>query len=323
MSASALTASSSDETTPPRGRLRAWRFTQHAAHVGLPSDRDLTLPSALPAGARYLIAQMEICPSTGRRHIQGVIYMNSLKSFAQMRALLPSDLRRCDNLKGAIAYCEKVDTREPGSVPVEMGVRPAQGKRTELPEFVELVRQGTPKRQLVDTHPSVIARYRNFYDDVRALFPPSRGELRTCLLVGPTGTGKSHYAREMCGEDAYYVVPKSKNCWFDGYDGEEFVIFDDFKGHVALDKLLEMLDPWSVRMEVKGSFVWLSGKNLIFTSNFHPRDWYDYDSRDEHRRALYRRINAVFEFSAYREYTMHDTQWSPDCDTSNIPYLGY
>lgn len=270
-----------------------------------------------------MIAQMEICPTTSRRHIQGVIYFTSQKTLSAAYAVFPADLRRCDNLKGAIAYCEKADTREPGSVPVELGTRPAQGKRTELPEFTELVRGGANKRQLIDSHPSVIARYRHFYDDVRALYPPSRGELRTCLLVGPTGTGKSHYAREMCGDAPYYVVPKSKNTWFDGYDGEEFIIFDDFKGHVALDKLLEMLDPWSVRMEVKGSFVWLSGKNLIFTSNFHPRDWYDYSNRKEHMCALFRRIHAVFEFTGYRDYTHHDTQWSPGCDTAALPYLGY
>lgn len=209
-----------------------------------------------------------------------------------------------------------------GTLPVELGERPQQGKRKDLDEFRDLARDGATKRQLVESHAAVIARYHRFYETIRSLYPPSRGELRTCLLVGPTGVGKSHYAREMCGDEPYYIVPKSKNTWFDGYDGEQFVIFDDFKGHVALDKLLEMLDPWSVRMEVKGGFVWLSGKNLIFTSNFHPRDWYDYTTREEHRRALFRRIHAVFEFTDYRNYTMHDTQWSPGCDSTAIPYLG-
>lgn len=324
MSVVAPTASLSEGPTqrPASLRLRAWRVTQHAGH--LPEGSPLVLPSSLPAipNLRYMTCQMEICPTTSRRHLQGLMYFTSLKSRAQIYSVFPCDLRRCDNLSGAIAYCQKEDTRVPGTDYVEFGDPPAQGKRKELPEFAELVKGGATKRQLIDSHPSVIARYRSFYDDVKILHVPTRTPPKTLLLVGPTGTGKSTSARGLANPEDTFVVPKTQHGWFDGYDAQDVVIFDDFKGNIPLLRLLELLDPWPVKVEVKGSFVWFTGSKIILTSNYHPKEWYDWTGRAESFSALCRRIHGVFEYTSYREYINHDTMWSPDCDTTSVPYLG-
>lgn len=323
MSASVTTVSSSAAPTRERRgglRKRAWRFTQHVGHLN--EGAPLRLPEILPPSVIYLTCQMEICPTTERTHIQGVLYCNTLKSRQQIYRLIPSDIRRCDNLAGAIEYCQKEESRVPDTTFVELGERPAQGKRKDLESFRDDVQSGASKRQLLDTHCTVMARHPRFFDLIKSVSRPARQIPYTSLLVGSTGTGKSTYARTMPGDADYYVVPKTKSGWFDGYDGEDWVIFDDFKGHIMLDKLLEILDPWPVRLEVKGSFVWFTASKLIFTSNFHPHRWYDWADREEQRPAVLRRIHRVLEFTGWDRVTEHDTRWNPDRDTGSIPYLG-
>lgn len=323
-----------------RARKRAWIYTQHLNHVrgSAGGDMDappeveqegeevLTLPNELPDGARYQVAQLEVCPSTGRTHVQGFIYFNSMKSMAQVvRAVGGAHVEPCRNIARAIEYCMKEDSRKPGTEPVELGVRPKQGTRSDLAKFSVAVLDGTRKRKLVEEFPSVIARYPRFYDDIKALSEPERPPTTVYLLVGPTCTGKSTLARKMAADakQELWVKPKSKTSWFDGYDGQPYVLFDDFKGHVPLLLLLELLDKWSVRVEVKGSFTWFNPSTIIITSNYHPDEWYDYSTRGESRLALYRRIHHVYEFTATGVYTDHDTTYVPGCDPTSIPYFRY
>ncbi len=99
--------------------------------------------------------------------------------------------------------------------------------------------------------------------------------------------------------------------WFDGYDNEPNVLFDDFAGRMSkmpLTLLLQILDRYARQVEVKGSFVWWMPTNIAITSNFHPREWYDWTNREESYNALCRRIHQVTEFceDEVKEYTDDD-----------------
>lgn len=72
--------------------------------------------------------------------------------------------------------------------------------------------------------------------------------------------------------DAYR---KNLSRWWCGYDDEEAVIWDDFKGHYPYRELLTVLDRYPLQVEVKNGSVNFAPKIVVFTSNFHPRDWYD------------------------------------------------
>lgn len=81
--------------------------------------------------------------------------------------------------------------------------------------------------------------------------------------------------------------------WFDGYEGEETLIIDDFYGWCPHSMLLRVLDRYPFRCPVKGGFTWGLWKNVIITSNKHPKDWYEkFDWRDDE--ALRRRIHAIY-----------------------------
>ena len=96
---------------------------------------------------------------------------------------------------------------------------------------------------------------------------------------GATGTGKSRRAFETW-PDAYRKMTNDK--WWDGYHGEETVIFDDFKGSsMRLHDFQLIVDRYPVKVETKGSTVELSATRLVFTSNKHPSEWYSGDADPE------------------------------------------
>jgi len=102
----------------------------------------------------------------------------------------------------------------------------------ELKHVVELIRAGKRKRDLLDDDEAlkVLAKYPRFVEDVISLVPARRdGEAAptVTLLYGPSGCGKTRLARE---EEDLWFTPLGDPGWFDGYDGQEAVLLDDFAG---------------------------------------------------------------------------------------------
>lgn len=92
---------------------------------------------------------------------------------------------------------------------------------------------------------------------------------------GEARTGKSTMAREKYGHSLF---SKCINKWFDGYNGEETILLDDFgKTHAA--ELGPEIKRWADRFvftgETKGGHMQLRPKRIVITSNYHPHDLWD------------------------------------------------
>lgn len=74
------------------------------------------------------------------------------------------------------------------------------------------------------------------------------------VLYGPAGVGKTARAIKMCKERKleYWKKATTMGMWFDGYDGEPAVIFDEFRGSQwKLSQFLEMLDGYGLLVQQK------------------------------------------------------------------------
>lgn len=140
----------------------------------------------------------------------------------------------------------------------------------------------------------VLATSPNLLPTVRSLLAIDERHLGvTCdLYIGAPGTGKSRLAA--CLFPTAYRKPVGN--WWDGYAAERVVIFDDYDGEfMPLGMLLQVLDRYPYRGQVKGSFVKVVANHFAITTNLHPRDWYR-EAPESRIKALYRRFTHVLEF---------------------------
>lgn len=136
--------------------------------------------------------------------------------------------------------------------------------------------------------PDIRVRCWHNINRIRATFlKPVGTDRRVRVYWGATGSGKSHLAWLEAGFLAYAKDPCTK--WWDGYQSEESVIVDEFRGSIGISHVLRWFDKYPVRLETKGGVSALCAKHIWITSNLHPSRWYP-SLDDETVSALIRRL---------------------------------
>lgn len=192
-----------------------------------------------------------------------------------------------------IAYCSK------DSNFVEIGNRPlGQGKRSDIDDVANAVKAGQSLSEIIENHG---ASYIKFSNGIKSLFmhyqKPRNFMTIGYWLSGDTGTGKSRWAHEKF-PTAFWKAADTK--WFDGYLGEETIIFDDYRPtkEISFQMILRMVDRYPMKVEVKGTYVNFAPKRIIFTTpkpiqeTFQHLEWLGEESIHQ----LKRRMPYQFHF---------------------------
>jgi len=260
-------------------RARGWCFTLNAP-TGV---EDYSLCSA-----DYAVVGLETAPTTGQVHHQGYMYFKNPVRFSTMREKVPG--AHLEIAKGTGEQNRVYCTKE--AVYFEAGTCPAAGKRTDLDEVRDLVNEGGTMADVCAVGSS--------YQSLRAgqlllsvVETPRTTKPRVVWLWGATGCGKSRRAFEEF-PDAW--VSSGTLTWFDGYDGHEAVILDDWRDHHApLSTMLRLLDRYPYRVPYKGGFRQWKPLVIIITSNRSPTDEAVYRGVPEDKGQLLRRIDEIVE----------------------------
>lgn len=273
-------------------QAKYWMFTLNNPDV----ESDYII-RALPY--KYLIYSYEMA-STGTVHIQGYVSFQSAKKLAFMTKHLPGahfEIRRGSHQQ-AKNYCRKTEDVSFLDGPYEFGddsdIPNRGGTRTDLDDIKKAIDEGAKMEDLWDKYFKTTTRYYKAFEQYLDIKSKHRefkdGEKpKIVILWGQSGTGKSTRARKEY-PNAYWLTKPSQNTstvWWQGYSGEEVVVFDEFYGWIPYDLLLRILDFYQVTVEKKGSSAKLAAKTFVFTSNKHPDEWYP-KVKDTH--ALKRRI---------------------------------
>lgn len=236
---------------------------------------------------KYVVYGREVGES-GTPHLQGYVHFGSRHRLTHVKRVFGSrvhaEITR-GKPKQASDYCKK-DGKY-----MEFGELPTgQGKRSDLASALLAIKSGSTRRDLIENHAVAYSRAYRVLNDAQTIFAPQRDwRPSVFVLYGETGTGKTKYAFNEA--PASYFHPGG--LWFDGYDGQPDVIFDDFGGsEFKLTYLLKLLDRYPMRVPVKGSFVSWVPKRIFITSNYSPKEWYP-NAKDEHVKALFRRFEKV------------------------------
>ena len=247
---------------------RRWCWTLHN-----PTDADRQRIQALRNPLTYLIYGNEVCPTTGRPHLQGYSEFRDRKSLSALKAFLGSESLHAEPAKGTklsnVDYCSKADT-----TPYEYGERGGgQGTRNDIVSYVKRVREGASVSEILDSHPEEYVRFHGAYEKIIfAGQPERRWQMEVLWFFGPTGTGKSFEAERICNADGVTSYRKSPAKWWDGYNGEHTVIFDDFRTtwSFTFDDILRLCDEYPLQVEIKGATRRFCSRRIIFTC---PERW--------------------------------------------------
>lgn len=236
-----------------------------------------------------VIFNMKVRAPQAKRILSNVVVGDEICLFPFTGWLMPA---RSDSVWD---YVTKEETRV-AALPDFGECRDASGERSDLDFIYERIAAGAPiyyimeqfPRQFMRNH-AAISKLCSYYDTPRAY-----GDIHVEVWWGVTGSGKSHKAFHEF-PDAYRKSIPGK--WFEGYKGQDTVIFEEFNPledkELRLPELLKILDKYPYQVEIKGASCQLKATKFIFTTNIDPRKWYEGHPQQP---ALHRRINGVTVF---------------------------
>lgn len=250
--------------SPPRGRYWCWTLNNPSP------EEEKGLPDTAADACVYLIFGRET-GATGTPHLQGYLELpTKLRrgGVAKLQGLSRAHLElRQGTQEQAITYCKK----EGDFVDFGTPVASKQGRRSDLDSIKHDIDEGKSMEFIADTYFADFVRY---YKGLSAYIntkpAPFRLSLTVTVIHGPSGTGKTRLVYER--EPNLYICADSSLQWFDGYNGEEAVLIDDFRGvsFARAGFLLQLLDIYPLRVPIKGSFAVWKPLRIYITSNNAP-----------------------------------------------------
>lgn len=251
---------------------------------------------------KFIAYGNEICPTSGKPHHQTFVYFHNPRGYTKKILNKIGDMFgdvHCfvepmyGNFKQNESYC----TKETDGVLTKFGDEPSQGERMDLTELKNAILAGdyTADDICVES-PETFHQYGRTLDRLEciALRKKYRTEMTKGVWIhGPSGVGKSHAAFEGFSPETHYVKNLNED-WWDGYKGQETVIFNEFRGQICFSDLLKLVDKWpeTVKWRSHEPVPFIS-KKIIITSIKSPKDCFSGIGDDEPWEQFDRRFEII------------------------------
>lgn len=218
---------------------------------------------------KYYIIGKEICPTTGRKHLQFFIILNKKKRLSSLRKKL---LCHTEQARGTndecINYCKKDnDFIQYGD---SNSVEKQESKQQQWLTLLNLAK-GRQMNQIAENDPRMFVlhfhRWKAIQDHFPQKFPSVESRVSIWLWSKQSGVGKSRWC-ESHFPDSYRKSLTSK--FFQGYVNQDTVLIEDLDTSCAAfgHDLKLWADIYPLLVEVKCSHVYLTHRRLIVTSNY-------------------------------------------------------
>lgn len=293
---------------------REWRFTifdRSFEEINKFNYKDIDdrIKGLASKNCEYCIIGKEVCPTTGRLHLQGYLKFWHPKTRSACQKWMMGFKWKCDcevprgTPQQNRDYCWKGEMKKATPTPHktaiywEVGKLPVgQGKRTDLDLTREILKNGGNMRIIVKQARSCQSirmgeKYLTYHERKRTWKPI------VYYCYGTTGTGKSRFASFYGGrnDDVYWCNETNK--WWDGYDAHKVVIIDEMSDEFCtMKQFLRLTDRYEYRCEFKGGYRQLLAEVIIITTSKEPLELYKY-VQDEKKDQLIRRLKHVMNFN--------------------------
>lgn len=267
----------------------------HRAFCGTVNSYDGGRPWAeKPPGVKYFVAQIELAPTTGTRHMQFFVRFHESIGVKTAQRILGPIFEKC-HMEATHAsdtdnktYCTKDRTKDKDGNPLplpegddigpwEFGDFEAlgQGKRSDLEGPCARIQAGEALSAIAESDPIVFVKYHRGLTALRDI--RDRPECRPVecyyLWSEESGTGKSYFAHYAFKKPLFSpLVARDGTIWWDGYDPSiyEGILIDDLSvdRKIPLTEMNRILDGYDYHGAVKGGHIWGHWRLVLVTSNW-------------------------------------------------------
>lgn len=201
--------------------------------------------------------------------------------------------------EGKWSNTEKEDTRvdgtqeEWGDCPVER-----QGQRNDISDLYAMIKEGLTNYEIIESNPQYmlnldkIERARQTVLEER--FKNEWRDLTVTYIYGTTGAGKTRSVMDKYGYSNVFRVTDYEHP-FDGYKGQDVIVFEEFRSSLRIDDMLKYLDGYPVEIPCRYANKIACFTKVYIISNIALTEQYPNVQKEQAEtwNALLRRIGKV------------------------------
>lgn len=200
-----------------------------------------------------------------------------------------------------------------GEVPVER-----QGHRSDLDDLYDMVKAGMTNYEIISDNPSYILQIDKI-DKIRQTVLNEKYKkifrmVDVTYVYGSTGVGKSRGLAERFGYENIYRVCDYRNP-FDDYEGQDIIIFEEFRSSLSIEKMLMYLDGHPCKLSCRYTNKTACYTQVYVVTNIPIQKQYPSVQKEEWEsyKAFLRRFNRIWEYTedGIIEKKVNYEEWQP------------
>lgn len=286
-------------------QAKNWCFTLNNYTA---ADEEKLAATAQDERVKYLVYGRELAPETGTPHLQGYIELDRRFRLGQLKRLGGLGGAHLEAARGSGQSNREYCVKDRDVVEFGEACAAGQGRRSDIDNVRELVKTTGSIRVVSDKVTSYQAlRFAEAY--LKYHGPTRQWETQVRWFHGRTGSGKTRRALEEAeGRHDPEWIPESSTpravywklackTWWDGYDGHDDVILDDFRPDwFSFSYLLGLLDRYPFLVETKGGTRQLLARRIWITAPVAPDLMFCGTIKEDDILQLLRRITEIRSF---------------------------
>lgn len=165
-------------------------------------------------------------------------------------------------------------------------------------EVYEMIKDGASDQDILETYPGYMTKIDYINKTRQTLlkekYKDTWRDVEVTYIYGDTGTGKTRSVMDKYGYSNVYRVTDYAHP-FDGYKGEDVILFEEFRSSLPLKDMLTLLDGYPVELPSRYTNKVACYTKVYFATNIPLDEQYKNVQREEPQSwdAFCRRINTV------------------------------
>lgn len=272
----------------------------------------------------YFAFGLHIAPTTGTKHFHLFIWFKNSTTFSRVKKLLPEGThieaakgnaeQNIDYIVNSGPHKDK-DTYVKDSLVASAPKPPDDAmKRMTSKEIMEALESGKSPLDILRKNPALFSFKRlGDFQDVEALlledqFGTQMRDIEVAYVQGETRVGKTYSILQKYGLDNVYRAMMGKKNSFDGYHGQDIILFDEFREDIPLPTMLMYLDKYPCTLEAR-----YHDRTAAYTKAFVVSNWCFEEQYTKAKPADYKAWVARFSYiRVYTDFCTYDDYSTAD-----------